>query len=57
MYVNKKSKKVYKKDFIFVIITETREVFFCRDKMYKHTLIFTVYMEFKDWFSIYKGEK
>lgn len=57
MYVNKKSKKVYKKTFIFVIITETREFFFCRDKMYKHTLIFTVYMEFKDWFSIYKGEK
>lgn len=57
MYVNKKAKKYIKKTFIFVIITETREFFFCRDKMYKHTLIFTVYMEFKDWFSIYKGKK
>lgn len=55
--LTKKAKKFIKKTFIFVIITETREVFFCRDKMYKHTLIFTVYMEFKDWFSIYKGEK
>lgn len=55
--LTKKAKKYTKKTFIFVIITETREFFFCRDKMYKHTLIFTVYMEFKDWFSIYKGEK
>lgn len=55
--LTKKAKKYIKKTFIFVIITETREVFFCRDKMYKHTLIFTVYMEFKDWFSIYKGKK
>lgn len=54
--LTKKAKKYIKKTFIFVIITETREFFFCRDKMYKHTLIFTVYMEFKDWFSIYKGE-
>lgn len=55
--LTKKAKKYIKKTFIFVIITETREFFFSRDKMYKHTLIFTVYMEFKDWFSIYKGEK
>lgn len=56
--LTKKAKKYIKKTFIFVIIAETREFFFfCRDKMYKHTLIFTVYMEFKDWFSIYKGEK
>lgn len=52
--LTKKAKKHIKKTFIFVIITD---FFFCRDKMYKHTLIFTVYMEFKDWFSIYKGEK
>lgn len=57
MYVNKKSKKVYKKIFIFVIIIEMREFFFFRDKMYKYILIFIVYMEFKDWFFIYKGEK
>lgn len=37
--LTKKAKKYIKKTFIFVIITETREFFFCRDKMYKHTLI------------------
>lgn len=53
----KKVKKYIKKIFIFVIIIEMREFFFCRDKMYKYILIFIVYMEFKDWFFIYKGKK